>query len=77
MFANYRNCLWSCNWFPVTSDRNNEIAATRFGLPQGLSERLGDSRGPHNMPPELLEEVLRRFTKNIESGRVRVRYLSW
>ena len=31
---------------PVTGDRNNEIAATRFGLPQGLSERLGRQSRP-------------------------------
>jgi hypothetical protein len=76
MFANYRNCLWSCNWYPVKGQRKNEIAAERFGLPQGVSNGYGDNRGPHNMPPELLDAVLRRFTKNVESGRQRARTLS-
>jgi hypothetical protein len=76
MFINYRNCLWSCNWYPVKSERKNKIAAERFGLPQGLSNGWGDSCGPHNMPPELLDAVLRRFTRNIESGRGKARCLN-
>ena len=72
MFANYRNCLWSCNWFPVSNRRGNEIAANQFGLPQGLSNGYADSRGPHNMPPELLDQVLQRFTKNVETQRQRL-----
>jgi hypothetical protein len=75
MFANYRNCLWSCNWFPVSKPHNNEIAADQFGLPQGLSNGWEDNKGPHVMPPELFDQVLRRFTKNVESQRQRLRYL--
>jgi len=76
MFANYRNCLWSCNWFPVSGQEKNRIAAEQFGLPQGVSNGWGDSCGPHKMPPGLLDQVLRRFTRNVESGRVRARYLN-
>ena len=76
MFANYRNCLWSCNWLPVTGAVNNRLAAERFGLPQGLSNGWGDSCGPHEMPPELLDRLLQRFTRNVERGRLRVRCLN-
>jgi len=75
MFANYRNCLWSCNWFPLRHAERNEIAAEKYGLPQGLSNGWQDNCGPSQMPAELLEVVLGRFTKNIESNRRRVRYL--
>ena len=76
MFANYRNCLWSCNWVPVSLPRNNENAAEQFGLPQGLSNGWEDSQGPHAMPPALLDQILERFNKNVESQRQRLRYLS-
>ncbi len=73
MFANYRNCLWSCNWYPVTGAKYNQIAAERFGLPQGVSNGWNNNCGPHRMPPELLDQVLQRFAKNVESGRMRAR----
>jgi hypothetical protein len=76
MFANYRNCLWSCNWLPVTGEANNRISAEWFGLPQGVSNGWGDSCGPHKMPPEVLDRVLQRFTKNVETGRLRARCLN-
>ena len=76
MFANYRNCLWSCNWAPVSGAGNNQIAALRFGLPQGVSNGYGDNRGPNNMPVKLLDQVLQRSAKNVESGRVRARSLN-
>ena len=75
MFANYRNCLWSCNWFPLSKPNSNEIAASQFGLPQGLSNGWGDNNGPHAMPPKLLDQVLQRFTKNVEAQRQRQRCL--
>ena len=76
MFANYRNCLWSCNWFPVRNAKQNEIAAEKYGLPQGVSNGWEDNCGPSRMPAELLDDVVRRFTKNVESKRARLRYLT-
>ena len=76
MFSNYRNCLWSCNWYPLGGDKNNQIAAEKYGLPQGLSNGWEDNCGPSRMPPELLDAVLKRFTKNVEPGRQRLRYLT-
>jgi hypothetical protein len=75
MFANYRNCLWSCNWFPLGHAKENQIAAEKYGLPQGVSNGWGDNCGPSRMPPGLLDAVLKRFTKNVESNRQRLRYL--
>ncbi|MEI8371699.1 MAG: hypothetical protein WCJ35_02575 [Planctomycetota bacterium] len=75
MFANYRNCLWSCNWSPLRHAKENQIAAEKYGLPQGLSNGWEDNCGPSRMPPELLDTVLKRFTKNVESNRQRLRYL--
>ena len=76
MFANYRNCLWSCNWFPLRHAKENEIAADKYGLPQGVSNGWEDNCGPSRMPPELLDAVLQRFTRNVETNRERIRYLT-
>ena len=76
MFVNYRNCLWSCNWYPLRNAKQNEIAAEKYGLPQGVSNGWEDNCGPSRMPSELLDDVLRRFTKNVESKRERLRYLT-
>ena len=76
MFSNYRNSLWSCNWYPLRHAKDNAIAAEKYGLPQGVSNGWGDHCGPHRMPPELLDAVLRRFTKNVDAKRQRLRYLA-
>ena len=75
MFANYRNCLWNCNWVPVSEPQNNRISATEFGMPQGVSNGWEDSQGPHNMPGPLLEEILKRFFANCDRKRQRLRTL--
>ncbi len=76
LFANYRNCLWSCNWFPLGHAKENEIAADKYGLPQGVSNGWGDDCGPNRMPAALLDAVLKRFTRNVEANRERIRFLA-
>ncbi|TFG49821.1 MAG: hypothetical protein E4H40_02340 [Candidatus Brocadiia bacterium] len=76
MFRNYRNCLWSCLWYPISKADRNRIAAEQYGLPQCLSNGWEDDQGPHEMPAEILEDVLRRFTRNVEAKRHRMKYLS-
>ena len=56
--------------------KSNEIAANQFGLPQGLSDGWGDSKGPHATPPELLDQILQRFTQNVAVQRPRLRCLA-
>ena len=75
MFANYRNCLWSCNWFPIKHADGNAVAAEKYGLPQGVSDGWGDYCGPSRMPPESLDAVFERFTRNVTSQRERMRFL--
>jgi hypothetical protein len=73
MFANYRNCLWSCNWYPVSGESKNRIAALRFGMPQGISNGYGDDLGPHEMPYKILDNILERFHNNVSNNRVRIK----
>lgn len=73
--ANYRNCLWSCNWFPIRNRDRNRIAPEYYGLPQGLSNGYGDNVGPAQMKPDMLDEVIQRFLKRAKQGG-RKRYLT-
>ena len=76
MFLNYRNNLWSCNWYPTSKEgaTDNQYAAEVLGLLQGLSNGWGTDKGPHEMSEEALGAVLRRFLKNCEDNRQRTRY---
>ena len=68
LLPNYRNCLWSCNWSPITNFAYNRIAAEEYGLPQGLSNGYGDDVGPAKMPEKLLDDVIRLFLKRAAEG---------
>jgi len=75
LLPNYRNCLWSCNWFPIRNRDRNRIAPEYYGLPQGLSNGYGDNVGPARMKPAMLDEVIQRFGKRAKAGG-RKRYLT-
>ena len=75
LLTNYRTCLWSCNWSPVTGDTNNYLAVNMYGLPQGLSNGFRDDQGPSEMPEEILDGVIQRFLKRIKKGGDRACYL--
>jgi hypothetical protein len=72
---NYRNCLWSCLWFPVSLESYNKFASETYGLPQGVSNGWGDNLGPSEMPEEVLDRVVDRFLARIKRGGDRTRYL--
>jgi len=75
LLQNYRNCLWSCNWWPILNHDRNRIAPELYGMPQGLSNGFGDDTGPAEMEEEMLDEVIRRFLDrdlNVD----RIRYLT-
>ena len=75
LLPNYRNCLWSCNWFPIRNRDRNRIAPEVYGLPQGLSNGYGDNVGPAQMKPDMLDAVIQRFLKRAKQGG-RKRYLT-
>jgi hypothetical protein len=75
LLPNFRNCLISCNWSPVTNREWNRIAVEKYGLPQGLSNGYGDQLGPSKMPKEVLDTTIARFLKQCQEGRPRTRYL--
>jgi hypothetical protein len=75
MLINYRNCLISCLWSPISKADRNRFAAEEYGLPQGLSDGYRDNTGPAKMNEELLGDVLARFLENVRSKRPRTKYL--
>lgn len=75
MIPNYRNCLYSCNWWPVGNRTWNRIAVERYGLPQGLTNGYGDDQGPSEMPEDLLDETIDLFLERCKSGEDRTRYI--
>ncbi len=75
MIPNYRNCLYSCNWRPVTWHGWNRFAVEHYGLPPGLGNGYWDDKGPAEMPAELLDEIIELFLNRCKSGKDRTRYL--
>jgi len=75
MIPNYRNCLYSCNWRPVTWHDWNRIAVEDYGLPLGLGNGYWDDKGPSEMPEKLLDEDIELFLNRCKSGKDRTRYL--
>lgn len=76
MLPTYRNCLWSCNWYPVTGAANNRFAAEQYGIAQGVSNGWGDDAGPHEMPKDVLDALIARFVRRSEDGADRTRFLA-
>jgi len=68
LLPNYRNCLISCNWWPIKNRDWNRIAVEQYGLPQGVSNGYGDDCGPSEMPKEILDEIIARFLKRVEQA---------
>ena len=68
LLPNHRNCLISCNWWPIKNRDWNRIAVEQYGLPQGVSNGFGDDRGPSEMPKELLDEIVARFLRRVDQA---------
>jgi hypothetical protein len=45
VFANYRNVLWSCCWWPVTKWRWIEFGVREYQAPVAISNGWGDDKG--------------------------------
>jgi hypothetical protein len=69
LLPNYRNCLISCNWTPVTKPSANRIAVEQYGRPQGVSNGYANDLGPSEMPREILDEIIARFLKRVEQAK--------
>ncbi|MCF7855872.1 MAG: hypothetical protein K9N51_13825, partial [Candidatus Pacebacteria bacterium] len=63
---NFRNAMISCNWYPIGNRDYNRLAVETYDRPQGVSNGYGDERGPAEMPPDILDEIVQRFLVQVD-----------
>ena len=61
IFSNYRNSVWSCNWYPVTKFNLAKYGVLNYQAAVPISNGYGDSIGFSELPPELKSEYLKLF----------------
>jgi len=60
-FANYRNVLWSCCWWPVTKWPWVEFGVREYQAPVAISNGWGDDKGFSELTDEQRAKVLALF----------------
>jgi hypothetical protein len=61
VFANYRNVLWSCCWWPITKWSWVKFGAREDQAPVSISNGWGDDQGFSEMTPEQRARVIELF----------------
>ncbi len=61
LFANYRNVLWSCCWWPVTKWSWIEFGVRQYGAPVAISNGWGNDKGFSELTPAQRARVLELF----------------
>ena len=73
LFSNYRNNLWSCNWYPITGFALTKYGAEVFDTPVAISNGYGDGVGVGQMDAQ----TLRPFLELFNSRKQRRQQLTW
>ncbi|MCE5310144.1 MAG: hypothetical protein LLG20_21115 [Acidobacteriales bacterium] len=63
LFSNYRNNLWSCNWYPITGFALTKYAADTFDTPVTISNGYGDGVSLPDIPPDTRKQFLDLFNE--------------
>jgi hypothetical protein len=61
VFANYRNVLWSCCWWPVTKWGWVEFGVREHQAPVAISNGWGNDKGFSEMTPAQQNRVIQLF----------------
>jgi hypothetical protein len=61
IFANYRNVLWSCCWWPVSKWPWVEFGAREYQAPVAISNGWGDDKGFSELTPAQQTRVVELF----------------
>lgn len=61
IFPNYRNTLWSCNWYPVSRYAYTEFGVRTYQAPVAISNGYGDDIGFAEMKPEMQKQIIDLF----------------
>ena len=65
LFPNWRNTLWSCNWFDITGFQLTRWGVRKFGVPVAISNGWGDDCGPAEWTPRQRDAILRLFRERL------------
>lgn len=63
IFPNYRNTLWSCNWWAVTNFKHTVYGVEHYRTPVATSNGFIDAKGIARLTPEQLGAVMDLFNK--------------
>jgi len=63
LFPNYRNVLWSCNWWDVQRFEYSRYGVETFNAPVPISNGFGDYMGIGDMSAEQQKKVMDLFHK--------------
>ena len=74
LFPNWRNTLWSCNWWPVSNFSWTRWGTETLGTPVAISNGWGDDKGPSEWDAKHREAVIALFRKRL--AMVPVRFLT-
>ncbi len=61
IFPNYRNVIWSCNWYPLTNFRYNVFGVYAYNTPVVFTNGWGDNRGFSEMNAEERSNFIKLF----------------
>jgi hypothetical protein len=71
LFPNYRNTLWSCNWWPVTRFAHTRHAVEVFGVPAVFTNGFMDDRFLKDYPLDVQRGLQQLFELGRTMPRVR------
>ncbi len=75
LFPNWRNTLWSCNWFDISDFQRTRWGVEKFGAPVAISNGWGDDCGPSEWTPRERDAFLRLFHERLRMKKP-VRFLT-
>jgi hypothetical protein len=69
VFPNFRNVLWSCNWWPVGNFEASRYGAENFGTPVATTNGFAENRSLAEYPDGALDRILEVFWELARSPR--------
>ncbi|HVM49289.1 MAG TPA: discoidin domain-containing protein [Candidatus Acidoferrum sp.] len=66
LFPNWRNTLWSCNWFDISDFQRTRWGVENFGAPVAISNGWGNDCGPSEWTPRERDAFLRLFHERLK-----------
>src|ERR1035438_4195583 len=68
LFPNFRNTLWSCNWYDITGFAFTRYAVETFDTPVAVSDGYGDNIRFADRDPKALQQFFDLFEQRKQIG---------